>query len=320
MTDQANPQYVIGAAADCDIVIDRSKISSHHARLSQVGRTYVLEDLGSTNGTFVDGVRITTSSVTHASRIGFGSFQTDLDSLLRLAPRPPAPHVAQGAVVPQSPLVDAVASSGQPPALVVVYGAQAAGQPAGSAAIQQPAPPVHTPAQRPQASAPAPVRKSLAASWLVTVGAIILTLILAGAALSFGVWLAKRGSGGTYQGSREAQVDERALIIMSPNNYLEVKDWQGHDRGIINDYRTLKSMTVLNRSRHAIHEMSGEVDWINAQGGNDGSMPFTLKGSIPAGDTKTFDVNTGTLTNGTVESEAKRAQIRFTRVSVVEPL
>jgi hypothetical protein len=320
MTDQANPQYLIGAAADCDIVIDRSKISGHHARLAQVGRTYVLEDLGSTNGTVVDGVRISTSSVTHASRIGFGSFQTDLDTLLRLAPRPPAPHVAQGAVVPQSPLVDADASRGQPPALDVVYGAQTAGQPAGGGAQQQPAPPVHTPAQHPQASAPAPVRKSHAAPWLVTLGSIILTLILAGAALSFGVWLAKRGSGGTDQGSREAQVDEKVLITMFPNNYLEVKHREYYDKGIINDYRTLTSMTVLNRSRHAIHEMSGEVDWLDAQGRKFGSVPFTLKGSIPAGDTKTFTSDAGTLTNGTIQGDAKHAQIRFTRVSVVEPL
>ena len=119
MNDQANRQYIIGAAPDCDIVLNRPNMSGHHARLSQVGRAYVLEDLGSTNGTFIDGVRIKTCAVTSASRVAFGSFQTDLDSLLRSVSQaqPQRPPVASPQAVQASPAVQAPRAVQAPPAV-----------------------------------------------------------------------------------------------------------------------------------------------------------------------------------------------------------
>lgn len=43
-----------------DIVINDAESSRHHARLTKQGVTYVLEDLGSTNGTFVNSARLST--------------------------------------------------------------------------------------------------------------------------------------------------------------------------------------------------------------------------------------------------------------------
>ncbi len=51
--------WTIGSAADCDLVVGEPKVSGHHCRLTREGGGYVLEDLGSTNGTFLGGVRIT---------------------------------------------------------------------------------------------------------------------------------------------------------------------------------------------------------------------------------------------------------------------
>ncbi len=42
-----------------DLVVSDPEVSRHHARLYFQGNTYVLEDLGSTNGTFVNGIRLT---------------------------------------------------------------------------------------------------------------------------------------------------------------------------------------------------------------------------------------------------------------------
>lgn len=50
--------WIIGAGADCDLVVDRLTISGHHCRLAWDGAGFVLEDLGSTNGTWVNGRKI----------------------------------------------------------------------------------------------------------------------------------------------------------------------------------------------------------------------------------------------------------------------
>ena len=46
---------VIGRSPSSDIVIDEPYVSSNHARLTLQGPALVLEDLGSTNGTLVNG-------------------------------------------------------------------------------------------------------------------------------------------------------------------------------------------------------------------------------------------------------------------------
>jgi predicted component of type VI protein secretion system len=51
--------YTLGREAGNDIVIEDTQISRHHARLTRQGNSYSVEDLGSTNGTFVNGSRVT---------------------------------------------------------------------------------------------------------------------------------------------------------------------------------------------------------------------------------------------------------------------
>jgi pSer/pThr/pTyr-binding forkhead associated (FHA) protein len=50
--------WTIGSGPDCDLVVDLPKVSGRHCRLTRSEDGYTLEDLGSTNGTFVNGVRI----------------------------------------------------------------------------------------------------------------------------------------------------------------------------------------------------------------------------------------------------------------------
>jgi DNA-binding winged helix-turn-helix (wHTH) protein len=52
-------EHVIGRAADAQVVLTDSTVSRHHARLSISGPEIRIEDLGSKNGTFVDGRRVT---------------------------------------------------------------------------------------------------------------------------------------------------------------------------------------------------------------------------------------------------------------------
>jgi len=51
-------EHVIGRASDCGIVVDADQVSRHHARLSISDGPWAIEDLGSANGTRVDGRRI----------------------------------------------------------------------------------------------------------------------------------------------------------------------------------------------------------------------------------------------------------------------
>src|SRR5512143_1042204 len=51
--------YAIGREAGNEIVIEDPQVSRRHAQLTRQGTSYVIEDIGSTNGTYVNGKRVT---------------------------------------------------------------------------------------------------------------------------------------------------------------------------------------------------------------------------------------------------------------------
>lgn len=50
---------VIGRAPDCDLLLEDEFVSNYHAKIYLLGGRFYVEDMGSTNGTFVNGRRIT---------------------------------------------------------------------------------------------------------------------------------------------------------------------------------------------------------------------------------------------------------------------
>lgn len=50
---------VLGRNPSCQVVINFPNVSGHHAQLNWDGHQFVVQDLGSTNGTFVNGYRLT---------------------------------------------------------------------------------------------------------------------------------------------------------------------------------------------------------------------------------------------------------------------
>lgn len=56
-------QITLGRAPDSTIVIDDDYASSRHARIYESEGAWVVEDLGSTNGTWLDRTRLTTPTV-----------------------------------------------------------------------------------------------------------------------------------------------------------------------------------------------------------------------------------------------------------------
>ncbi len=49
---------VIGRLADCAVIVSDSNVSRRHAQIHRAGSGFVINDLGSTNGTFVNGERL----------------------------------------------------------------------------------------------------------------------------------------------------------------------------------------------------------------------------------------------------------------------
>jgi len=104
------PVSTIGRSADNDLVIDDGDVSRRHARITWDGKHLILEDLGSANGTFVNGVRLTGPQVIRAGDT-VGLAQTVHfavhTSMFAAAPAPDEVSTAvstpRGAVTPPQP-------------------------------------------------------------------------------------------------------------------------------------------------------------------------------------------------------------------------
>ena len=67
------PSWVVGSAPECDVVVDQPTVSGRHCRVTRDAAGYSIEDLDSTNGTFVDGVALTGSRpVTRGDAVTLG--------------------------------------------------------------------------------------------------------------------------------------------------------------------------------------------------------------------------------------------------------
>jgi pSer/pThr/pTyr-binding forkhead associated (FHA) protein len=71
----------IGRLPDNTIVIDNSAVSSHHLRIAREGPQFVVEDLESTNGTFVNGDKITKRALRHGDTILVGKHKIFFDRM-----------------------------------------------------------------------------------------------------------------------------------------------------------------------------------------------------------------------------------------------
>jgi ABC-type multidrug transport system ATPase subunit/pSer/pThr/pTyr-binding forkhead associated (FHA) protein len=93
--DNAKPEYRIGRDPNADISLDDSRVSWHHAALRFEGGTWVLEDRGSTNGTWLGIDRLTRLDITGLCVIRLGDAAEG--PVLRLEPgQPPAQQAPPG--------------------------------------------------------------------------------------------------------------------------------------------------------------------------------------------------------------------------------
>ncbi len=68
------PEVVAGREPECDIVLTDEGVSRRHARFLLEGSRYLMEDLNSTNGIFLNGVQVDRALLAEGDKILFGRF------------------------------------------------------------------------------------------------------------------------------------------------------------------------------------------------------------------------------------------------------
>ena len=168
---EAATEIVIGRSADCQWIIPSGAVSRRHAVLRRRGDELVVEDLGSSNGTLVNGERLSgPRTLRDQDKLQLGAVEIRvvipepepaadatmaLDATRRMPPEPPAPHTRVAAPPPAPPqhsgrtATAAVPPQPPPP----VPSAQA---PPRAPSLSPPSPPTPAPSPPPSSFAPAP--------------------------------------------------------------------------------------------------------------------------------------------------------------------
>jgi ABC transport system ATP-binding/permease protein len=149
---QGGPSYCIGRDPQADIVVNDTRVSWRHATLRLDRETWLLEDAGSTNGTFVGPDRVHRVEITGPCQVRLGHPQDGPTVSCSVA----APRTGAGSTELAASPSPAARPAAQPYASPVPPHASPAAQPAPPA--RPPAPPARPPASpyRPAAPYPAP--------------------------------------------------------------------------------------------------------------------------------------------------------------------
>lgn len=94
-------ETVIGRAPGNEFVIEDPSVSGRHCRITRRGRTFTLIDLGSTNGTQLNGVPVTERRLNPGDAISAGSVDLvfdgdDIDPFVPSAGQPATTRLASG--------------------------------------------------------------------------------------------------------------------------------------------------------------------------------------------------------------------------------
>jgi hypothetical protein len=90
------------------------------------------------------------------------------------------------------------------------------------------------------------------------------------------------------------------------------------DKGIVNQYRQVVQLTLVNKSQFAVTGVSGSVTWIDESGAATGTVPFSATGVVPPGGVLTVSKSSGTLSSGVLQTKAKTARVTVGRAEVVQ--
>nr|HQV32601.1 FHA domain-containing protein [Calditrichia bacterium] len=80
-------QFTVGRDDSCDVVINNGLVSRHHLRFIPKGADWIIQDLDSTNGTFVNGKKITALKIGDRGTATLGSRGPEVSWRLQLQER-----------------------------------------------------------------------------------------------------------------------------------------------------------------------------------------------------------------------------------------
>src|SRR5438876_975198 len=108
----------VGRLSDNAFEIPEASVSSHHAEILLRGNDVVVKDLGSTNGTFINGEKIEEATLKPGQILRFGMIEMRLDTGQTPAPAPAAAAAAtakkqleQTRVIPEGVKLDKMEAS-----------------------------------------------------------------------------------------------------------------------------------------------------------------------------------------------------------------
>ncbi len=80
--------YIIGRRSDCQIFVPDMRVSRQHARVRRDGEGWSIEDLGSNNGTFVNGKQVQRGPISHRDEITIANnkIRVDIPELAKSSP------------------------------------------------------------------------------------------------------------------------------------------------------------------------------------------------------------------------------------------
>ncbi|HEY1585913.1 MAG TPA: FHA domain-containing protein, partial [Polyangia bacterium] len=114
----------LGRGADCAVRTDDAMVSRKNCKISFAGDRWVVEDLGSSNGTFVNEVRVQKQALNHADVIRCGTLQ------VRFVETADAPAGGGGGGKPKTMSIPAQGSVQVDPALAQAFAGGGALNPA----------------------------------------------------------------------------------------------------------------------------------------------------------------------------------------------
>jgi pSer/pThr/pTyr-binding forkhead associated (FHA) protein len=71
---------VVGRDPDCEVVLQSRSVSRKHAIVERIGDAWVARDLGSANGLYVEGKRVTESPLSPGASLRFGDVEASFEA------------------------------------------------------------------------------------------------------------------------------------------------------------------------------------------------------------------------------------------------